>query len=85
MSAAPTSNVFTWDFIYFPLDSADACPSGRARQTSAIYRNAAKREAATTRCAMPAAGKAICLLDGDFGTSDIVAVVDRECISPVRD
>jgi len=34
---------------------------------------------------MPAAGKANCLLSRDFGTSDILAAVDRNCISPVRD
>jgi hypothetical protein len=36
-------------------------------------------------CAMPAAGKANCLLSRDFGTSSILAAVDWNCISPVRD
>jgi hypothetical protein len=34
---------------------------------------------------MPAAGKANCLLSRDFGTSGILAAVDWNCISPVRD
>jgi hypothetical protein len=49
-------------------------------------RNAAKKRTGVHKMCDARRGQGVtAFLGGDFGTSDIVAAVDPECISPVRD
>jgi hypothetical protein len=76
-----------WDFIYFPRSSSrmQARPHGRSEATSALYRNAAKKEPAFARICDARRRQGDLPFESDFGTSDILAAVGRKCISPVRD
>jgi hypothetical protein len=73
--------------LFPPLIFADAAtgPAGFKQANISSLSEHRKKTGHSQGCAMPAAGKANCLLSRDFGTSDILAAVDRNCISPVRD
>jgi hypothetical protein len=70
--------------LFPPFIFADAALSGRAGNHQ-LFVITPQKTGRSQGCAMPAAGRASRLFESDFDTTDILAAVDPNCISPVRD